>query len=496
MGNELVHDLLDAAPPSADAMAERGRVLRYLDVVRASIEIASWMHHSGVGVGDRVIISLSRSHALDVPSFVYACSRIGAVLCIVHEQVVGAALVHVLEDAAPALVISDNAEVLGEAAIRGIPAYGPDIDFGAAPQVVEQLRVSPEAPACMIYTSGSTSRPKAVVSAHAQITFVARAIQSQLRYRPDDVIYTTQPFSFDVGLYQIFLAALCGARVWLSSPSGAGVFIVSEMVESKATVLPAVPTVAQALMWAVSRWKAESPLPRLRLLTNTGAAMPSGVLASLRERLPDLRIQLMYGLTECKRVSIMPVDGDLERPGSSGLALPETEIRIVDGEDRVVPAGVVGEVVVAGPHVMNGYWNQPAMTAEKFRVSGLRTGDFGYLDDDGYLFIEGRRDDIYKQSGFRVSASEVEAAALEIPGVQLAAVLAPKNDRDSILVVTGAVDSESVMRGLSELLELFKLPKQCMLVEKISLNQNGKIDKNAIASMLFAQGNAKVGSGG
>src|SRR5262249_22182593 len=155
-----------------------------------------------VEVGDRVLICVSRSRALDVPSLLYACSRIGAVFCVLHEQVVGAALAHILDDARPALVISDDAEVLAETAARGLPTSGLDIDFDRTPPPGGQRRVAADAPACMIYPSGSTSRPKAVVSTHAQITFVARAIQSRLHYRCDDVIYTTQPFAFDVGLYQ------------------------------------------------------------------------------------------------------------------------------------------------------------------------------------------------------------------------------------------------------------------------------------------------------
>jgi acyl-coenzyme A synthetase/AMP-(fatty) acid ligase len=316
MGGELVHDLLDAAPPQAPAMAQHDRMLRYGDIADSSTAIAAWLRRIGVQTGDRVVIALSRARALDTPSFLYACSRIGAVFCVIHEQVAGAALSHVLEDAAPALVVSDVAGIQVEAASQGIAICFPDTDFGAAqrtatpqnaalrdaaqrtatqsaaaatlrgtaPREATQPaatpeRVSPDAPACMIYTSGSTSRPKAVVSTHRQITFVARAIQSQLRYRADDVVYTPQPFSFDVGLYQIFLAALSGARVWLPGPHGANALMLQELLESKATVLPAVPAVAEVLAWSVGRSRAAVPVPGLRLLTNTGAAMPRPVLA-------------------------------------------------------------------------------------------------------------------------------------------------------------------------------------------------------------------------
>ncbi|UBU17403.1 class I adenylate-forming enzyme family protein [Nonomuraea gerenzanensis] len=491
MSGELLHELLDAAPAGAVAIAERGRPLRYRDVTGAGASIAAWLRERGVGPGDRVLLSLTRARALDTPSWVYGCSLAGAVFCVLHEQVVGPALAYVLDDAAPAMVVSDNPKVLGQAVAHGVQAVGPDTALVGAPPLVragggsgERPGTDPGAPVCMIYTSGSTSRPKAIVSTHAQMTFVARAIQSRLRYRPGDVVYTTQPFSFDVGLYQIFLAALCGAQVWLPGPLGAGVRILPELLESRATVFPAVPAVAQTLAAAVARSDVPVPVPRLRLLTNTGAAMPRGVLASLRERLPGLRVQLMYGLTECKRVSIMPVDGDLERPGSSGLPLPGTRVTIVDAEGRPLPAGEVGEIVVSGPHVMNGYWNQEELTADRFRPSGLRTGDFGHLDPDGYLYVEGRRDDVYKQSGFRVSATEVEAAALELPGVRMAVVLPPKADGgDAVLVVTGDTEPALVRKGLAHRLEQFKVPKRCVVLDELPLNQNGKIDKKLLATI-------------
>jgi acyl-CoA synthetase (AMP-forming)/AMP-acid ligase II len=481
MVHNLLHDPLEIAPPAAIAMAEKDRVIRYAELIPHSTTIAAWMYEAGIEPGDRVVISLSRKHALDIPAFVYACSRVGAVFCVIHEHVLGAALEHVLADAEPALVVSDQPEVLDQAKARDIRVLPYDTEFDAPARHLALPRVEPDAPACMIYTSGSTSRPKAVVCTHEQISFVAKALQSKLRYRRDDVIYTTLPFSFDVGLYQIFLAALCGgAQVWLPSARGAGQTITTELQESRATVLPVVPAVAEALAWSVSRSKTPVRLPRLRLLTSTGAAMPAKILSLLREHLPDLRIQLMYGLTECHRAAIMPVDGDLDHPGSSGLALPGTEVRVLDENGEPVPAGTVGEIVVTGPHVMNGYWKQPESTEAKFRADGLHTGDFGHLNEDGYLYVQGRQTDLYEQDGSRVSAAAVESAALEVSGVRLAAVIPPDDGRRSVLVVTGAADTETVTKELASVLEESTLPGRVVVLEEMPLTDNGTIDKKAL----------------
>lgn len=381
--DDLLHDLLEVAPPAAPAIAERDRVLRYGTIVERSITIAAWMYEAGIEPGDRVVISLARENALDIPSFVYACSRVGAVFCVLDDH----ELSPVLEDAAPALVVSDDAEVLDQATARDIRVLRHDTEFDAPARHLALPRVGTDAPACLSYPPGG--RTRAVMRTHAQITFVAKAIQSKLRYRRDDVIYTTQPFSSEVGLYQLFLAVLCGgALVWLPSSRGAGLLVLTELHDAKATVLPAVPEVVEALASSVSGRKNPADLPRLRLLTSTGADTPGTTLAQLREDLPDLRIQLMYGLAECTPASIMPVGGDLDRPGSAGQALPGTELRVVDADGEPVPPGTVGEIVVTGPHVPDGYWKQPEPAADKFQADGLHTGAFGHLDEDGYLFVK------------------------------------------------------------------------------------------------------------
>jgi acyl-CoA synthetase (AMP-forming)/AMP-acid ligase II len=341
-------------------------------------------------------------------------------------------------------------------------------------------------PVCLIYTSGTTSLPKAVVSTHQQVVFAAQAIQSQLSYRDDDVVYSPLPLSFDYGLYQLFLGAVSGAHVWLGQPAEVGPALARNLVRANATVLAAVPAVAEALARLLGRG---GPAPALRLLTNTGAAMPSEALVGLRAAIPGLRVQLMFGLTECKRATIMPPDEDLVRPGSSGRALPGTEVFVVDDVGRRRPPGEVGEIIVRGPNVMAGYWRRPELTDQRFpKADGLfpqlRTGDYGWLDEDGYLYFSGRRDDIYKERGFRVSATEVEAAARRVPGCASAAVLPPSDGEPAALVATGTLTAEQVLAGMREQIEEFKIPRQCVIIDELPLSRNGKVDRKGLAGLV------------
>ncbi len=214
-------------------------------------------------------------------------------------------------------------------------------------------------------------------------------------------------------------------------------------------------------------------------------------LQALRTALPGLKVQLMFGLTECKRATIMPPDGDLDRPGSSGRALPGTEVFVVDDEGRRRPPGEIGEIVVRGPNVMAGYWRRPEITAQRFqRAEGLfpqlNTGDYGWVDEEGYLYFDGRRDDIYKENGFRVSATEVEAAARRVPGVTSAAVLPPHNAEPARLFVVGSLPPAEVLQGMRGQIEEFKIPRSCRTLDALPLTANGKVDRKSLAAMMEA----------
>ncbi|MBO2461109.1 class I adenylate-forming enzyme family protein [Actinomadura violacea] len=489
--SELLHHLLDQAADrdgEAAAVTQADTTLTYAGLRDAARRVAAGLSERGLRRGDRMVVTAMPDARL--AALLYGAARIGVVFSVVHEQVRGYVLRHILGDCEPALLVADDPEAAETAAECGVAVAGLADAVpgpGAHGPVTEDEPLAND-PACLIYTSGTTALPKAVVSTHAQMVFAARAIQDRLRYRADDTVYCPLPLSFDYGLYQLFLGAIAGSHVWLGSAAEAGPSLLANLLRSRATVLPAVPPVADGLLRMLRR--GADRLPPLRLMTNTGAAMPRRVLDGLREVLPDLRVQLMFGLTECKRVSIMEPDEDLRRPGALGRPLAGTEAFTVDEHGRRLPPGETGELVVRGPHVMAGYWRRPELNEQRFpRREGLfpelRTGDYGMVDEDGYLHFRGRRDDVYKQQGFRVSAVEVEAAARRLPGVDGAAVLPPEGDRaEAVLFVTGGAEPAEVQRRLRDDLETFKVPQRCHAVAELPVNANGKTDKKALRARL------------
>lgn len=494
----LLHHLLDTAvqqSPNSPAVTRLDATVTYSELQLASLNVASWLHSRGVARNDRIVISLPPSTL--TPALIYAASRVGAIYTVLHEQVVGRPLQHVLDDCEPTLVISADRAVLDAAQSRGITAvsatsaetvaFGSDCEL-RAPQLETDHPLAVD-PVSLIYTSGTTSTPKAVVSTHQQVLFAAQAIQQVLGYRSDDIIYCPLPLSFDYGLYQLYIAALSGAHVVLGGAAEAGPALLRNLLDSRATVLPAVPSVAESLAWLVKR---AGRRPALRLVTNTGAALSPETLNALRSAIPGLRGQVMFGLTECKRATIMPPDGDLVRPGSCGLPLPGTEIFVVDAEGAPLPQGEIGEITVRGPHVMAGYWRRADLNAQKFpRRDGLfpelRTGDYGWLDSDGYLYFSGRRDDLYKERGFRVSATEVEAAAHRIPEVVSAACLPPSGGKHALLTVVTDLAPNEVIERMHGELEEFKIPRRCMVLKSLPLSGNGKVDRKALAELVERQ---------
>jgi long-chain acyl-CoA synthetase len=340
--------------------------------------------------------------------------------------------------------------------------------------------------ACVFCTSGSTGDRRAIIVSRDNQRFSLAAIQRRLRYRPHDVVGIFVPLSFDYGFYQVLLADLVGARLVFGGGSFAGPDLVEKLRAGKVSVLPAVPGLIHALLKLLRRRPVQ--LPHLRMITSTGERLPPAWIDELRSFLPEVAVYPMYGLTECKRVSILLPEELDRRPGSVGRPLDGTVVHVLDEEERSLPAGAVGQLVVTGPHVTRGYLDAPIDTARTFRPWGpageraLFSGDFGYLDPDGYLYLAGRRDSLIKRNGLRMSTVEVEQAAMSLPGVDAAILLHDQStERLSLAVCAGPTVTAAALLGhLSTTLEPYKLPSQVRVLSELPRTANGKVDRPAL----------------
>jgi acyl-CoA synthetase (AMP-forming)/AMP-acid ligase II len=261
------------------------------------------------------------------------------------------------------------------------------------------------------------------------------------------------------------------------------------MVREGVTALPIVPMIA-ALLLKLDLGAYE--LRSLRYVTNTGAALPTAHINTLRERLPHVRIFSMYGLTECKRVSYLdPAEIDA-RPGSVGKAMSNVEVYLVDEAGRRMDHGI-GELVVRGSNVMQGYWRSPEDTARVLKpglLPGervLHTGDIFRIDDDGFMYFQSRTDDVIKSRGQKVSPREIENVLHAIPGVAEAAVIGVPDPVlgeaiKAFVTVTRSspLTEQDVLRQCAQALEDFMVPKWVEIVDALPRTGSGKVARKAL----------------
>jgi acyl-CoA synthetase (AMP-forming)/AMP-acid ligase II len=270
--------------------------------------------------------------------------------------------------------------------------------------------------------------------------------------------------------------------------------ILQQIEKEKVTGFPIVPTIVAYLLNMPSFAKFD--LSSVRYLSNTGSALPVEHIRKLRNIMPHAKIYSMYGLTECKRVAYLPPHEIENRPASVGVAMPNCEVFVVDENGKEVPPGEIGELVIRGTNVMRGYWNSPELTEQTYRdglLPGeqlLYSGDLFRTDDDGYLYFVGRKDDMIKTKGERVSPKEIENIICKKGGVVDAAVIGVPDELLGKAIMAyivkdanGNLSEKDILKHCSDNMEIFMVPKYIGFIEELPKTPNGKIDKKALKSM-------------
>lgn len=342
--------------------------------------------------------------------------------------------------------------------------------------------------ATIIYTSGSTGNPKGVMLTHLNMVSAATSITTYLENIPEDIIINVLPLSFDYGLYQILMAFKFGGTVVLEKSFAYPYEVIKQMVKERVTGFPGVPTIFAILLQMEDLKKYD--LDSLRYITNTAASLPVEHIQRLRTIFPQARLYSMYGLTECKRVSYLPPEELDRRPGSVGRGMPNEEVWVVDEHGNRVGPGVVGELVVRGSNVMRGYWGDPETTERVLKPGPLPgekvlyTGDLFKTDEEGFLYFVGRKDDMIKTRGERVSPKEVENAIYKLEGVMEVAVIPVPDDilgqaiKTFIVTQNGYhLTEKDVLKQCKRELEEFAIPKYIEFRDSLPKTSSGKIDK-------------------
>ncbi len=506
----LIHQMLETSAglfPDRPAVWNRGAWTTYAETNALADKMAAALSSRGIGPGDRVAILYENS--LDFVIAYYGTLKAGAITVALNTETTASALSSLLgHSGARALITQRRFErvigpALGEAPNVDLVILDRDLPRAAETQglpprlTLESVYHGQEAglhvisrepgdAASIVYTSGSTGRPKGVTLSHHNIVSNTRAVAGYLGLTPADRIMVVLPFPYIYGLSLLNTHVFSGGSVVIDNRFSFPQAILETMRDTGVTGFAGVPSTFLILLHrsAVRKFR----FPSLRYVTQAGGGMAPAVQKEVARVFDPARLYVMYGATEAAaRLSYLNPEALSRKWGSIGKPVPGVDLFVVGPDDRELAAGEVGEIVARGPNIMIGYWRDPEATALALRNGLYHTGDLGYEDDEGFLFLTGRASDIIKPGGLRVSAREIEDSLYELEGVHEAAVVGVP---DSILgeavkafIVPrdpGGLDPDEIRKELAKRLPPYKIPKVIELAATLPRNESGKILKDRL----------------
>jgi long-chain acyl-CoA synthetase len=472
-----VNGLLEARAsdmPRKTALVCGSERCTYAELDEQARHFARLLRHGGIGPGDRVAVCLENS--VEAIVSIFGVLKAGGIFFVVNPQARLEYRNELIRDSGAAAVVERDAA--GKAFITRITNPRRSGPFAAD--------IDPDL-AALVYTSGSTAAPKGVMLTHRNLTFAAESICAYLKNTEDDVILSVLPLSFTYGLGQLTTAFHAGATLVLERSFTYPRAVLDTMRRERVTGFPIVPTIATLLLQQDLRMHR---LPHLRYITNAAAALPASKTRRLRSAFPHAAIFLMYGLTECQRVSYLPPELIDKHPDSVGIPIPGTGAQVVDGE-----------LVVRGPHVMKGYWNDPDATATvlaRDAVTGepeLHTGDLFRTDANGLLYFVERRDDVIKVRGEKVAPRQIEEVIARLAGVAEVSVYGVPDDVSGEAVAASIkpcegvqLTSDQVRRHCLAHLEPYMVPKVVDVRDSLPTTSSGKVSRRALRLLTLPRG--------
>ena len=495
-GNPVADLLLAAATTAPNAPAVRlpdlpgEPVLTYHDLDAQSAAIAHVLASQGVVPGERVALLAGKSATVLLLHL--ACLRVGAVLLPLNPAYTDAEVDALLADGDPRLVVVDPTRT---AVARTRPRLTLAADgsgtllaksraWSEAP--FDTVRRAGGDPAAMLYTSGTTGRPKAAVLSHENLVANARTLVGAWGFTEHDVLLHVLPLFHTHGLFVAAHCALASGSELVLRTRFDPDQVVADL--GRVTVLMGVPTHYTRLLASPGFDRASTA--RVRLFTSGSAPMLVETHRAVQQRTGHTVLE-RYGMTETGMQTSNPLLGE-RRIGTVGPALPGVGLRVVDELDQVLPPGDVGAVQVRGPNVFDGYWRRPELRVGEFTTDGwFRTGDLGHLDADGYLELVGRSKDLIISGGLNVYPKEVEGVLDDLPGVHESAVVGvPDADFGEAVVAIVApesgieLDPDQVRGAARERLAGYKVPKRVVVMDALPRNAMGKVEKARLREQI------------
>jgi len=504
----LISDILHrtaAAYPDRPAVWFEGGWRTYGELSAAAKRFATFLRSEGVQPGDRVALLLDNSIDYIVAHF--GALTAGAVEVSLNTDLKASDLDALLADCEAVALVAGRkyakqcAGMLDE--LPGLRLLATDLPSDQLGAVPSRLRLRPLHPpvgaaadsiqptridldlASIVYTSGSTGRPKGVMLSHLNLVSNAHSIVEYLALRPDDRMMVVLPFHYIYGRSLLYTHFLSGGSIVIDNRFAFPVAVLKTMEEQQVTCFAGVPSTFSILLRKTD--VAKRQFPHLRLITQAGGPMAPALQKEVVDTFCPAKLCVMYGSTEAApRITYLDPELLPQKWGSIGRAIPNVEVIVADDQGRPVPRGTPGEVAARGSNIMLGYWKDSEGTAAVLRDGYYFTGDLGYEDEDGCIFLTGRARDIIKAGGNRVSAKEIEEHILELTEIIEVAVIGVPDEilgeaiKAFVVVRDVTLTERQVREHLQRKLPPFKQPKHIEFTPGLPKNQAGKILKAAL----------------
>ncbi len=510
----LIHHLLEASAhshPDAIALIHEETRSDYSRINALSNRLARFLTDQGVAKGDRVALLLE--NCLEYVVGYYGVLKAGAIAAPLGVDLKPDGLRTLLKELAPGVILSSSRfeRVLKATDVaplhpRALVIREPGLHWAAEPFPVlsweeavgakdasnPHIGMDPSDTASIIYTSGSTGTPKGVMLSHRNIVANTRSIRQYLALTSNDIHMCVLPFFYVLGKSLLNTHVAVGGTLVINNNFAFPASVVQQMARERVTGFSGVPSTYAYLLHRSPFAKYRDRFDALRYCAQAGGHMARPLKMKLRKALPaHTRIYIMYGATEASaRLAYLEPDRFSDKIDSIGKPIPGVSIRVLDENGRTAPTGRTGELVANGPNIMQGYWKDARATARVLDQYGYRTGDLGRRDDEGYLYIEGRKDNLVKVGGHRINPAEIEDALMETDLLMEVAVLGIPDEllgRALVALATPldkACDEGEILKRCSEKLPKYKLPGEIKLVRRLPKKANGKIDRGRCLELI------------
>ncbi|MFI9150269.1 long-chain fatty acid--CoA ligase [Streptomyces sp. NPDC053367] len=480
-----------ARQPERPALRLSGQVISYAELDEASARAAALLRAEGVRPGDRVALMLP-----NVPQFVvlyYGVLRAGGIVVPLNPLLKARETAYHLTDSGAALLWEwhqapgEGAQGAADAGVRHVavePAAFAGLLAGHEP-LTEIAATAGDDVAVLLYTSGTTGRPKGAALTHGGLRHNTEVNMTYVQeMTPEDVVVGCLPLFHIFGQICTMSVALASGASLTLIPRFEPQAVFDAIARDGATVFEGVPTMYAALLQHPS----DADVSSLRMCISGGASLPVEILHGFEERFGCAVLE-GFGMSETSPVVTFNHPDRPRKAGSIGTPIKDVEVRLLDEKGQDVAPGEIGELAVRGPNVMKGYWNRPEETAATIPDGWLRSGDLARQDEDGYLYIVDRKKDMIIRGGYNVYPREIEEVLHEHPAVGLAAVVGVAHPHlgeeiaAAVVLRPGAqATSDELREFVKERVAAYKYPREVWLVDKLPTGPSGKILKREISA--------------